>query len=96
MKQTRIISLFLIFLCSGTIMAQTAEKQSSPCIVNFVNFIRGIEPRDENFTDEYLFQTTANQLKQLDEYNFPGTFLIQYDALIMPAYQELLKRAIVK
>lgn len=96
MKQTRIISLFLIFLCSGTIMAQTAEKQSSPCIVNFVNFIRGIEPRDENFTNEYLFQTTANQLNQLDEYNFPGTFLIQYDALVMPAYQELLKRAIAK
>ena len=87
MKKSQIISLFFLFLCSGTMMAQTAGKQSSPCIVNFVNFIRGIEPRDENFTNEYLFQTTANQLKQLDEYNFLGTFLIQYDALVMPAYQ---------
>lgn len=85
---------FLFFLCATMAMAQTDEKQSSPCIVNFVNFIRGIEPRDEKFTNEYLFQTTANQLKQLNDYIFRGTFLIQYDALVMPAYQELLRQAL--
>ena len=95
MKKKKLFSI-LFFFCATTIMAQTAEKQSSPCIVNFVNFIRAIEPRDDNFTDEYLFQTTANQLSQLDEYNFRGTFLLQYDALVMPVYQELLKRAMAE
>ena len=70
-------------------------KQDDPCIVNFINFIRQTEPRwPEDYPDEYLYQTTVNELDQLNEFNFKGTFLIQYDALINPAYQELLKKAI--
>ena len=70
-------------------------KQDDPCIVNFINFIRQTEPRwPEDYPDEYLYQTTVNELDQLNEFNFKGTFLIQYDALINPSYQELLKKAI--
>ena len=69
------------------------EIPEQPCIINFVNFIRQVEPRDERFTNEYLFQTTANELAQLNEYGFRGTFLLQYDALVDSAYQQLMKEA---
>lgn len=78
------------------VIPQADNQSSTPCIVNFVNFIRAVEPRDERFTDEYLFQTTAKQLDQLNEYGFHGTFLVQYDALIRPEYHELLKRAVAE
>ena len=75
--------------------AFSAEKNDDPCIVNFINFIRQLEPRwPDEYPDEYLFQTTVNELNQLNDFGFKGTFLIQYDALINPAYQELLKKAI--
>src|SRR5690606_3317494 len=32
----------------------------------------------------------------LNQYNFPGTFLLQYDALINPKYQQLLTRDLAK
>lgn len=69
------------------------EIPEQPCIINFVNFIRQVEPRDERFTNEYLFQTTANELAQLNEYGFRGTFLLQYDALVDSAYQQLMREA---
>lgn len=76
-------------------LAFSAEKNDDPCIVNFINFIRQTEPRwPEDYPDEYLYQTTVNELDQLNDFGFKGTFLIQYDALINPAYQELLKKAI--
>ena len=92
MKKRPFYSIFLLVL---TLTACT-PKDDTPCIVNFVNFIRAVEPRDERFTEEYLFDTTSRQLDQLNEYGFRGTFLLQYDALIRPAYQELLKRAMAE
>lgn len=75
--------------------AFSAEKNDEPCIVNFVNFIRQLEPRwPDDYPVEYLLQTTSNELYQLNEFGFKGTFLIQYDALINPDYQNLLKKAI--
>lgn len=74
--------------------AENSDKDS-PCIINFINFIRQTEPRwPEDYPDEYLFNTTVEELKQLNEFGFKGTFLIQYDALINPDYQELMKKAI--
>jgi hypothetical protein len=37
----------------------------------------------------------VEQVKQLKQYELPGTFLLQYDALINPDYQELLKNETV-
>ena len=54
-------------------------------IVNIINFIRGCEPRCE--VD--LIKPVEEQLKLLNQYNFPGTFLFQYDALIAPAFTRL-------
>jgi len=57
-------------------------------IVNIVNFIRAVEPR--RYID--LIGTVEKQIELMDKHKLPGTFLIQYDALIMPEYQELLKK----
>ena len=61
--------------------------------MNFINFIRQVEPRNDSKKDRYLYRTTRNELKQLNDYGFRGTFLLQYDALINPAFQKLMKKA---
>ncbi len=65
----------------------------APRIVNIINFIRQCEPRSETITEEVLYQTVVSQINQLKQYNLPGTFLLQYDALINPRYPVLLKNA---
>ncbi len=57
-------------------------------IVNIINFIRTHDPRDPQ---RDLVKPVEMQLKLLKEYGFKGTFLLQYDALISPIYQSLLK-----
>lgn len=59
-----------------------------PQIVNIINFIRGVEPRNEELN---LFEPVANQVRLLKKYDLPGTFLIQYDAMLMEEYVNLLK-----
>jgi len=56
-------------------------------IVNFINFIRGCEPRFE--ID--LLETVKGHIDLLTKYGFKGTFLLQYDALINPEYTDLMK-----
>ena len=62
----------------------------SPRIINIINFIRQTDYRIEN-SENLLFEAVENQIKLVNEYNFPATFLFQYDALINPAYQKLMK-----
>ncbi|MDR1743305.1 MAG: hypothetical protein LBR48_05725 [Dysgonamonadaceae bacterium] len=80
----------LIFLLL-TVTACGKSDKPGPRIVNIINFIRNVEPRDEKITEDVLYQTVVEQLKQLHEYKLRGTFLLQYDALINPKYQTLLK-----
>lgn len=70
---------------------KSSKEEDSPRIVNIINFIRQCEPRDAAITEEVLYETVHSQVKQLAEYDLPGTFLLQYDALINPKYQTLLK-----
>ncbi len=56
-------------------------------IINIVNFIRAVEPREE--VD--LMKPVTEQIKLMKKHNLKGTFLLQYDALILPQYTELLK-----
>lgn len=58
-------------------------------IINIINFIRAMDPREECQYD--LVEPVLEQIRLIDQYNFPATFLIQYDALIMPEYQNILK-----
>ena len=56
-------------------------------IVNIINFIRGCEPRDP--VD--LVRPVKEQIQLMKEHGLRGTFLLQYDALLDPVYQNMLK-----
>ena len=63
-------------------------REESPKIVNIINFIRGVEPREERD----LIEPVRQQLALAKKYRLPTTYLIQYDALINPAFTDLLKK----
>ena len=56
-------------------------------IVNIINFIRAVEPR----SPMDLVTTVKEQIRLMKEHNLRGTFLLQYDALILPEYTDMLK-----
>lgn len=56
-------------------------------IVNIINFIRALEPR----TPVDMVEPVREHIRMMKENNLRGTFLIQYDALLMPEITELLK-----
>lgn len=57
-------------------------------IVNIVNFIRGVEPRDLTLD---LLEPVRQQLSLLRKHRLTATFLLQYDALIRPEFTSILK-----
>ncbi|MDN3550693.1 hypothetical protein [Mucilaginibacter aquaedulcis] len=87
------IFLGLICLCGLNAFSKSIqpEDEPTPKIVNIVNFIRLLEPRDPAITEDVLYQTVVKQVEIMKKYNLGGTFLLQYDALIDPRYQKLLK-----
>jgi Bacterial alpha-L-rhamnosidase 6 hairpin glycosidase domain len=66
---------------------ETTSVKQAPRIVNIVNFIRGVEPR----VQVDLVEPIRQQLRLGQEYKLPTTFLLQYDALVDPAFTDLLK-----
>jgi len=69
--------------------ADIPESKSPPAprIVNIINFIRGVEPRAQ--ID--LVEPVRRQIQLAHKHKLPTTFLIQYDALVTPAFVDLLK-----
>lgn len=85
-----LFTLAFTFLNSYASPGGNGEKPKR--IVNIVNFIRLLEPRDSNvITKDVLYQTVVSQINLFSKYNLPATYLLQYDALIDPRYQQLLK-----
>ncbi|MEO5892536.1 MAG: hypothetical protein ABIQ31_19975 [Ferruginibacter sp.] len=100
-KKSFKILLSIAFVC-GTICPlyafdnyrdgkQLPADSNPPKIVNIVNFIRLLEPRDSAITETVLYQTVVKQVDIMRQYKLGGTFLLQYDALIDQRYQHLLK-----
>ena len=58
-------------------------------IVNIVNFIRAVEPRG----NVDLLEPVVNQIALLNKYSLPGTFLLQYDALLEERFTAPLRGA---
>lgn len=81
----------LLLTAALTVSAFPVFADTVPCIANIVNFVRKTEPRIDAITDEILFKTTENQAISMLNNNLNGTFLLQYDALIDPKYQELMR-----
>ena len=87
----RTLSLLIAILATTGLMAR---NNSAPRIVSIINFIRQLEPRDANITENVLYETVHQQVELLKKYDLRGTFLLQYDALLNPRYQALLKKEI--
>jgi hypothetical protein len=96
-KTTILIFVILLTGLSISFIPRTLKKdihpkvKNSPKIVNIVNFIRLLEPRDPLITQDVLYQTVVKQVEIMKKNRLGGTFLLQYDALIDPRYQKLLK-----
>lgn len=89
---TRTLSCYAIVLLHLlTSLPSHAKKEGKPAIVNIVNFIRLLEPRDAKITEDVLYQTVVSQINMMRKYKLGGTFLLQYDALADNRYQQLLK-----
>ncbi|WP_221391493.1 hypothetical protein [Dyadobacter sp. NIV53] len=98
-KRTILTCMVIGFACIGIFCSftnmqfsdKTTKIKDRPKIVNIVNFIRLLEPRDSLITQDVLYQTVVKQVEIMKKYKLGGTFLLQYDALIDPRYQKLLK-----
>ena len=79
---------FIVFCCAGCRSAgeKLVESAAAPRIINIINFIYRVEN-----ADSLLYETVCEQVKLVNKYDLPATFLLQYDALINPLYQDLLK-----
>jgi hypothetical protein len=75
---------------NAAVRLRSAVSDTVPKIVNIVNFIRLLEPRDPQITEDVLYQTVVKQVEVMKRYKLGGTFLLQYDALLDPRYQKLL------
>jgi len=93
MKIKTSLNLFRLLLCAIAFFSslRVFAAGDAPKIVNIVNFIRLLEPRDPKITQDVLYQTVVKQVDIMKKYNLPGTFLLQYDALMDSRYQKLLK-----
>lgn len=89
-KELSAALLFCAVCLCGAAKSRGGESGNAPRIINIVNFIRQTDYRVEN-ADSLLFATVDEQIKLLNKYSLPATFLLQYDALINPKYQRLLK-----
>jgi hypothetical protein len=81
-----------ITICILLVSAFFCCNAQSPRIVNIINFIRLLEPRDPAVTEDVLYQTVVKQVELMKKYHLSGTFLLQYDALMDKRYQQLLKQ----
>jgi len=88
-----ILTLFLLNSCANTMEKKEENKvqKERPRIVNIINFIRLCEPREDEITEEVLYETVVKQVEIMKKYKLGGTFFLQYDALMDSRYQQLLK-----
>lgn len=91
-----LVILFVEPCASKLIQTQNKDKNSPVRVVNIINFVRQSEPRIEAITEDVLYNTVVEQCRLLTKYDMPGTFLLQYDALINPKYQSLFKDSVEK
>ena len=81
----------LLVLCC-LVLTDTFQpaNASQPRIVNIYNFVRNSDYRVPN-SEDVLFEATRQQIELIKQFNLPATWALQYDALINPRYQKLLK-----
>lgn len=93
MKKLLLVSFLLLITATAAAQLKQSKTESvkKPRVVNIINFVRLLEPRGVSLTRDVLYQTVVNQLEEMKANKLGGTFLLQYDALMEPRYQALLK-----
>ena len=84
----------VLSLWAGCDSGNRPEAEPAPRIVNIINFVRDIEPRPVGISADDLYEATFQEAELLRQHNLPGTFLLQYDAVIDPRYQQLMKEGL--
>ncbi len=74
----------------AAIVAGQPADARAPRIVTIYNFIRNCDFRLPD-SEAVLLEATREEVRLVRQANLPVTFALQYDALINPKYQELLK-----
>ncbi|MBQ3908973.1 MAG: hypothetical protein II746_07195, partial [Bacteroidaceae bacterium] len=90
----KMLAIVTCAMCLSIAGCKETDSTETPRIVNFINFVRDIEPRIESITPEVLFETTRQEALAIHQYGFKGTWLLQYDALIDPRYQDMMREEI--
>lgn len=84
-------SLFWLMLYGSALAAASRPPAArEPRIVNIYNFIRNSDYRLAN-SEDVLYEATRKQIELIKPTGLPVTWALQYDALINPRYQKLLK-----
>ena len=73
-------NIYRVFILLGIICLQMAgaygQAPATPGIVNIVNFIRLLEPRDRVVTEDVLYQAVVKQVAIMKQYNLGQYFYI--------------------
>lgn len=78
-------------ICGSLVAVHPAPANAAePRIVNIYNFIRNSDFRLPD-SEAVLFDCTRRQIELLKRSGLPATWALQYDALMNPRYQQLLK-----
>lgn len=85
-----VVAGILCFTAAKGTAAERTTKGGQPRIVNLYNFIRNSDFRLKD-SEEVLYDCTRRQIELLKSAGLPATWALQYDALINPRYQKLLK-----
>ena len=93
-QMNKMLAIVTCAMCLSIAGCKETDSTETPRIVNFINFVRDIEPRIESITPEVLFETTRQEALAIHQYGFKGTWLLQYDALIDPRYQDMMREEI--
>ena len=80
----------VLLLCGSLLPAVSPSWAREPRIVNIYNFIRNSDYRVPD-SENVLFATTKQEIQLVKAAGLHATWALQYDALINPRYQKLLK-----
>ena len=86
---------FLVVFGFAVAAARQPACASEPRIVNLYNFIRNSDYRLVH-SEDVLFAATRQEIQLIKPTGLPATWALQYDALINPRYQKLLKEQVSK
>src|ERR1700761_6562600 len=77
-------------LIGFVLLAASTTDADEPRIVNLYNFVRNSDYRVPH-SEAVLYEATRRQIQLIKPTGLPVTWALQYDALMNPRYQKLLK-----